>query len=59
MTKNEYVYESYSEDEESDAPAEKSASTATGMGVKSGAVGGKKKKDISGQKNLMSFFGKK
>jgi DNA polymerase subunit Cdc27 len=53
VTKNEYVYESFSEDDDSDAPP-KVAKTATNP------VPDKKKgkANAAGQKSLMSFFGK-
>jgi DNA polymerase subunit Cdc27 len=54
VTKNEYVYESFSEDEESDVLVEKKSGREAP--VKSN---GKGKKDVAGQKSLMSFFGKK
>lgn len=58
VTKNEYVYESFSEDEDSDA--QKSKKNVAGA-PKTSVVGDKKKGKASaaGQKNLMSFFGKK
>jgi DNA polymerase subunit Cdc27 len=55
VTKNDWGYESFSEDEESDAPQVKKAAPAV-------AVPGDKKKGkqaAGGQKSLMSFFGKK
>jgi hypothetical protein len=57
VTKNEYVYESFSEDDESDAPKEKKKSVVQGPVL----AGGDKKKGkgaAAGQKSLMSFFGK-
>lgn len=60
VTKNEYVYESFSEDEDSDV-APKVAKTAAGQ-VKAGNTAGGDKKgkgNAAGQKSLMSFFGKK
>jgi DNA polymerase subunit Cdc27 len=60
VTKNTYVYESFSEDEESDVPkGKKSAPTSNPTKA---VVGGEKKKgkaSAAGQKNLMSFFGNK
>jgi DNA polymerase subunit Cdc27 len=56
VTKNEYVYESFSEDDESDATKEK-RSAVQGPAH----TGGDKKKGkgaAAGQKSLMSFFGK-
>jgi hypothetical protein len=58
VTKNEYVYESFSEDEDSDAQKSKKSVA----GAPKPSVAGDKKKGKSsaaGQKNLMSFFGKK
>jgi DNA polymerase subunit Cdc27 len=57
VTRNEFVYESFSEEDESDVPVEKKSAVSAG-GVKP-AGGGKPKKDGAGQKSLMSFFGKK
>jgi DNA polymerase delta subunit 3 len=60
VTKNEYVYESFSEDEDSDV-APKVMKTAANP-VNSANAGGEKKKgkaNAAGQKSLMSFFGKK
>jgi len=57
VTKNEYVYESFSEDEDSDV-APKAVKTA----ANAANTGGDKKKgkaNAAGQKSLMSFFGKK
>lgn len=56
VTKNEYVYESFSEDDESDATKEKRSSVPGPVH----AAGDKKKGKgaAAGQKNLMSFFGK-
>jgi DNA polymerase subunit Cdc27 len=62
VTKNEYVYESFSEDDESDAPKGKKSIVQASSGTDpAGAVGDKKrsKAGVAGQKNLMSFFGKK
>ena len=58
VTKHEHVYESFSEEDESDVPVEKKSVVSAGGGAKP-AVGGKSKKDGAGQKSLMSFFGKK
>jgi hypothetical protein len=58
VTKNEWVYESFSEDEEEvDTPREKKGVVHTS----SASVGEKKrgKAGAAGQKSLMSFFGKK
>jgi hypothetical protein len=59
VTKNDYVYESFSEDDESDVPkGKKSAPTSNPTKA---VVAGEKKKgkaSVAGQKNLMSFFGK-
>ena len=58
VTKNEYVWESFTEDEDDDVPdipLEKSSSAAGGIGVATE----KKGKSAGGQKSLMSFFGKK
>jgi hypothetical protein len=53
VTKNEYVYESFSEDED-EAPKERKVNTHVAY------PGDKKKgKGVAGQKSLMSFFGKK
>jgi len=60
VTKNEYVYESFSEDEDSDV-APKAVKTAANP-VHAANAGGDKKKgkaNAAGQKSLMSFFGKK
>jgi len=60
VTKNEYVYESFSEDDESDVPPKGKKSVAHARSV--AATGGDKKKgkaSATGQKSLMSFFGKK
>jgi DNA polymerase subunit Cdc27 len=56
VTKNDWVYESFSEDEESDVPKVKKAAP-----VPAATAGDKKKgkQAAVGQKNLMSFFGKK
>jgi hypothetical protein len=58
VTKNEYVYESFSEEEESDPapkPMKRTSSTlSAGAGDKK-----KGKANAAGQKSLMSFFGKK
>jgi len=57
VTKNEYVYESFSEEDESDVPKEKRPAVAAHS-----AISGDKKKGkagAAGQKSLMSFFGKK
>ena len=66
VTKNEYVYESFSEDEDSDVVAPKVVKTAANANAKGGSVGGaggggdkKGKGNAAGQKSLMSFFGKK
>jgi DNA polymerase delta subunit 3 len=58
VTKNEYVYESFSEDEESDVPKVKKQVPTK---APTSAAGDKKKgkANAAGQKNLMSFFGKK
>ena len=60
VTKNEYVYESFSEDEEDEAVEEKVPKKSVPAHVKSE---GEKKKGkgagAAGQKSLMSFFGKK
>ena len=60
VTKNEYVYESFSEDEDSDV-APKVAKTGGNAPVKAAGAGGDKKGkgSAAGQKSLMSFFGKK
>ena len=57
MTKNEWVYESFSEDEESDAQVEKKPTPSTHRPTPTTTTKGKK--DGPGQKSLMSFFGKK
>lgn len=57
VTKNEYVYESFSEDEESELvpkPMKRTSSTLSAGGDKK-----KGKANAAGQKSLMSFFGKK
>ena len=57
MTKNEYVYESYSEDEE-----EEEVEKVPKKSVPQAKTEGDKKKGkgaAAGQKSLMSFFGKK
>jgi DNA polymerase delta subunit 3 len=61
VTKNEYVYESFSEDDESDVPKGKK-NTSNAPSVAAPAPAGDKKKSkaaAAGQKSLMSFFGKK
>lgn len=58
VTKNEYVYESFSEDEDSDAQVEKKPASSSAPKPASAATT-KGKKDGAGQKSLMSFFGKK
>jgi hypothetical protein len=60
VTKNEYVYESFSEDDESDVSPKGKKSVAQAPNV--AVPGGDKKKgkaSAAGQKSLMSFFGKK
>jgi hypothetical protein len=60
VTKNEHVYESFSEDDESDAPPKGKKSVA--QAPVTAATGGDKKKgkaNVAGQKSLASFFGKK
>jgi len=57
VTKNEYVYESYSEDEE-----EEEVEKVPKKSVPQAKTEGDKKKGkgaAAGQKSLMSFFGKK
>jgi DNA polymerase delta subunit 3 len=60
VTKNEYVYESYSEDEDEEAAEEKASKKSVPAPSK---TEGEKKKGkaagAAGQKSLMSFFGKK
>ena len=60
VTKNEYVYESYSEDEGDEAMEEKAAKKSVPAPTK---TEGEKRKGKgatgAGQKSLMSFFGKK
>ena len=60
VTKNEYVYESFSEDEDSDATPNAMKAPANPVSS-ANATGGKKKgkANADGQKSLMSFFGKK
>jgi hypothetical protein len=53
VTKNEYVYESFSEDEDETPKERKVHGHFTHPGDK------KKGKGAAGQKSLMSFFGKK
>ena len=57
VTKNEYVYESFSEDEDSDAQVEKKPTSSAPKPASAATTKGKK--DAAGQKSLMSFFGKK
>ena len=61
VTKNEYVYESFSEDDDSEVPKGKKNVVQAPSGVAAAAVGDKKKGkgNAAGQKSLMSFFGKK
>ena len=57
VTKNEYVYESYSEEEEEDV--EKAPRKTATLPVKTEGEKKKGKQAAAGQKSLMSFFGKK
>jgi hypothetical protein len=60
VTKNEYVYESFSEDEESDQAPKPIKRTGSTLSAGAGAADKKKgKANAAGQKSLMSFFGKK
>ena len=58
VTKNEYVYESYSEDEEDEEKVSK-RSVPQAPPVKTEGDKKKGKGAAAGQKSLMSFFGKK
>jgi len=57
VTKNDWVYESFSEDEDSDVQVEKKPAPSAPKAAPAPASKGKK--DGAGQKSLMSFFGKK
>jgi hypothetical protein len=59
VTKNEYVYESYSEDEEDEEEKVSKRSVPQAPPVKTEGDKKKGKGAAAGQKSLMSFFGKK
>ena len=59
VTKNEYVYESFSEDEDSDVAPKVANTAANPLPTNAGGDKKKGKATAAGQKSLMSFFGKK
>ena len=59
MTKNEYVYESYSEEEEEEVVEKVPKKSVPQAPVKPEGDKKKGKGAAAGQKSLMSFFGKK
>jgi|SRR5579859_5155316 hypothetical protein len=59
VTKNEYIYESFSEDEDSDVAPKVANTAANPLPTNAGGDKKKGKANAAGQKSLMSFFGKK